>query len=811
MIAMGQSAMGGGLLGVLPPGEKRLTGKSFFLDNVKRRPASLLVEAIFHLGGKVESFLHKDVTFLVTGSQEASTEERIQPAKMEAKGGRGETNSPRDGVRDAKDRPWPTTPRPTCFGSRGMALLEKAIRNNERLQGSTVLQNARSWGVQILYVDDILLYLQRLTLESVNTKQKKAELKNCSKAAVRVIKAAGLKSPYLKVEDLSRKYKPLYVQSLSFPSFCFSGRFGPSEPLPPPRPEKCPEQECNTKDSLKVASGPLAIPEPPLPLKPSPWRALNKVQGYCECCLEAFSNQEEHLVSAKHRRFLQETSNYSALDQLVASLLPGFDPNPPQHTDPSLDSLPTSECTPSPGAADLVTLSDTETEKAVKALLNPFAAFDEAFHSLHAKPPSPCPSAPPPARRPVQANPASHPPSAPILAALLAAPRPPSPCMGLRSLDPPTLTPCSPFRQPPKLEPLSPCPHVSDQPSDPYSQPPVLSPQSLDSRYELLVLYSDPPELSPEIPILSHPTLQDMQVCGSETNHKGDLLGNTEPMCPEISPSLAPCRASSLPRMSPMSSISKKRSRSASPRGRSTKRRRLAFSLDQKSFSKPENDMCVDVPGPAHLSPACTSTDFTVDQACMMSDPSRDLGHGEPLHVKSLLWDSPSCGPVPPEGVKDATKPTFTSFLVPDTKAFSQPPGRLTSSHSGLGDQTPSPISPNTPDCSFSIHTPLQSHHTQSSQCSLPHSLSSVCIESALVPDVAGLSQSPSSSESDWDHELLSRFAPAGTSTADSLPSTRGRCGLDQELLQRPCTWTHNSSYEARLHSALQPTASRVL
>ena len=43
--------MGGGLLGVLSPGEKRLTGKTFYLDNVKRRPAALLVEAIFHLGG----------------------------------------------------------------------------------------------------------------------------------------------------------------------------------------------------------------------------------------------------------------------------------------------------------------------------------------------------------------------------------------------------------------------------------------------------------------------------------------------------------------------------------------------------------------------------------------------------------------------------------------------------------------------------------------------------------------------------------------------------------------------------------------
>ncbi|KAJ3607566.1 hypothetical protein NHX12_024617 [Muraenolepis orangiensis] len=750
--------MGGGLLGVLPPGEKRLTGKSFYLDNVKRRPAALLVEAIFHLGGKVESFLHKDVTFVVSGSQEASTtEQKRQPAKKEASRGPEEANSPRDAVQDAKDKPWPTTPRPPP----------------------------------------------------------RPTLKNCSKVAVRVVKAACLKSPYLKVEDLSRKYKPLYVQSLSLPSICFSGRFGPFEPPPPPppRPEKGPEPEdnCRTKEPNKVASGALSFPEPS---RPPPGRALNKVQGYCECCLEAFSNQEQHLVSDKHRQFLQETSNYRELDQLVASLLPGFDPNPPQHTDPSLDSLPTSTCTAGLGTSDLLTLSDAEAEKAVTALLNPVATFDAAFQSHHAKPP---PAEP--------ANLASHQSSAPILAALLAAVRPPSPCMALPSLDPPTLTPCSPIRLPLNLEPPQPSPHVSDQssppvsdqpsppvsdqpsppvsdqpsppvsdqPSDPYSQPPVLSPQGLDFCY---ILYSDPPELSPEMPILPRPTLKGTEVCGADLNPKACLVGIAEPVCCETSSAHALsvlCGDSFLPQMSPVVSDSKKRSWSTSPRGKPSKRRRLAFSLARLSFSTPEKDTSLDLP--AHLNPACTRTDFSVDQACVKSDPPRDLSHDEPSALQPFLADYFSCEPVPPEGVQDATKQSFTSFHVPDATVLS---------HLGQGDQPPSLFSLNTPDCSFSIPTPLGSHHGQSSQCS--HSLSAVCIESALV---AGLS--PSSSESEWDHELLSRLAPAGTTPADPLLSTRGRCGLDQELLQRPCTWTHNSSYESRLHSALQPSTGRVL
>lgn len=40
-----------GLLGKLCPGEKRLEGKIFYLDNVKKRPTALLLETISLLGG----------------------------------------------------------------------------------------------------------------------------------------------------------------------------------------------------------------------------------------------------------------------------------------------------------------------------------------------------------------------------------------------------------------------------------------------------------------------------------------------------------------------------------------------------------------------------------------------------------------------------------------------------------------------------------------------------------------------------------------------------------------------------------------
>ena len=39
------------ILGQLSPGEKKLEGKTFYLDNVKKRATALLLEAISLLGG----------------------------------------------------------------------------------------------------------------------------------------------------------------------------------------------------------------------------------------------------------------------------------------------------------------------------------------------------------------------------------------------------------------------------------------------------------------------------------------------------------------------------------------------------------------------------------------------------------------------------------------------------------------------------------------------------------------------------------------------------------------------------------------
>lgn len=94
----------------------------------------------------------------------------------------------------------------------------------------------------------------------------------------------------------------------------------------------------------------------------------------------------------------------------------------------------------------------------------------------------------------------------------------------------------------------------------------------------------------------------------------------------------------------------------------------------------------------------------------------------------------------------------------------------------------------------------LSAPNKASSTSVLSQSFSSVCIESALVPDIFSLA----SSESDWDSGLLSRLAPAVC-----LQPKGGRCELDLGLLlQSSSAGVQDGSYASRLCSVLQPTAA---
>ncbi|XP_033841111.2 uncharacterized protein dbf4b [Periophthalmus magnuspinnatus] len=747
----------GGLLGKLAPGEKKLDGRTFYLDRIKKRSAALLLEAITLFGGKIESFLHKDVDFVVTGCLE-----ELEQKASDSKTKRDESTPAKQQESVLKEgRQKQATPKPplNVCGSRGKALLEKAILNNERLQKSSVLTNARSWGVKILYADDVLLYLKQLSRESLDTKSKKSQ-KVYTKQIPNVVKAAPLRSPYLKVEDSSRKYKPLHVQSMNFPSLYYSGRYSPFECPPPPCFDKWKGQE-EKKDieNLKVTVSTENKSQTPLSCNPSPWRRRKKDVAYCECCRQTYKNQEEHLQTDQHRTFVLESSNYSVVDQLVPAMAPGFDPDPPSQPQELNGFCQTS---PNHDACELEPLTDLETEDAVKELKD--SNFTGNIPILISDTVSPPPGIQPPTANQnmevsdgtPDADAKTLSPAMPVLEKM---PRDPS--VSEPHLDTKPLSPCpvnlclNPDPFPPILSPQLPDLHSHSS----YMEAPILSPQLLTSqepKHESIVQIDNLFSVSQSVILNAHHSLTSVR----------SSVKLPEKNQPEIKVCYNICerRSRSLPRQTTMTLNTKKRSRSASPEYSTSKRRRTN---EFGGYAETKNGQ---------------KSEITKD--------------------KYLLFFESATSKIVRSFPQPAT--TFQSYCTIENQDSTQALGTFTVPQMNIAAQWQPSLKPLLFNTLVSI--PDKCQHILSSQNS-EHSNShstSVCIESALIPDMAALSSS--SSESDWDCELLSRLGRFGK--APTSKETNGE--LDKDLLHQPCPWKHNSSYESRLQDVLQPTTQPI-
>ncbi|CAL1600306.1 unnamed protein product [Knipowitschia caucasica] len=869
-----------GLLGKLASGEKKLDGRTFYLDRVKKRSTALLLEAITLFGGKVESFLHKDVSFVVTGCLE-----ELEPKTSDFNDKTANETTPCKQLQSAlkKDGPKQATPRPalTACGSRGKALLEKAMLNNERLQGSSVLTNARSWGVRILSADDVIFYLKQLSRESFDPKPKKSEVH--TKQNVNVVKAAPLRSPYLKVEDSSRKYKPLHMQSVNFPSVYFAGRYSPFECPPPPRFEKWAEKEEKDIENLKAVLSTEDKCGTPLSGRPSPWRTRKKDSAFCECCRQVYNNQDQHLQSDQHRAFVSDLSNYTAVEELLAAMDPGFDPDPP----PQPKEL-TGETFPNPPALELEPLTDLETNTAVKELKESsfpnntsIIVISDSVSPVCSSPPeiqppttNQSPLIPDPTNQsPRIPDPTNQSPRIPdptnqsprIPDPTNQSPRIPDPTnQSLRIPDPTNQSPRIPDPTNQSLRIPDPANQSSRIP-DPTNQSlfipdttnqnlliPDLTNQSLlipDLTNQSLLI----PDLTNQsllIPDLTNQSLLIPDLTNQSllipdlTNHSlliPDLtnhsllipdLTNHSLLIPDTTnqslliPDLRPPSPSmpvlekipqDPPELEPYQDL-----KPLSPGSGGSWISHDPFP-PVLSPQEPSNSHCSYLEPPV-LSPQPfpshePSKEANVSQSAAESPAMSQLGwvcfnvrnpRSRSLPSTTALNTKKRSRSASPESASSKRRKTNErgGFKETEQGQTSENTGLFLESTRKIVQSSPKPVRTlSSLECGDFTQTfrefpapkmlSVKASPSQNSERSNSHS-TSVCIESALIPDVAALS----SSDSDWDCELLSRLGPPPLSAQTPL-EPGGE--LDQDVLHRPCPWMHDSSYETRLHRILQP------
>ncbi|NXE26299.1 DBF4B protein, partial [Ardeotis kori] len=235
-----------------------------------------------------ESFLSKEVSYVVSSNKEAKRDKARTRAEK-----RSNVTS-----EDAKAvSPTPSTskgnhtrphqkPPDTALISRGKELLQKAMKNQVSSLGSSILANARLWGVRILHVDGILL---------------------CGLKFSPCFLAGKLKPPFLKVEDQSRQFRPFHHQFKSFPDLNFLA----PKSCSPFEPPKSLSNSCRASDGEKSPrSTPITVPK--------------KKRGFCECCQETFEELQKHLQSPQHRRFALDDSHYAPVDRVISQLTNSF-------------------------------------------------------------------------------------------------------------------------------------------------------------------------------------------------------------------------------------------------------------------------------------------------------------------------------------------------------------------------------------------------------------------------------------------------------------------------------------------------------
>ncbi|XP_036285416.1 protein DBF4 homolog A isoform X1 [Pipistrellus kuhlii] len=292
---------------------KPLWGKIFYIDLPSVTVSEKLQKDIKDLGGRVEEFLSKDISYLISNKKEAKfaqTFGQISPVPSPESAYTAETTSPHP----SHDGSSFKSPDSVCL-SRGKLLAEKAIKDHDFIPSNSILSNALSWGVKILHIDDIRYYIEQKKKELCLLKKSSTSIRDLGKrvgAGTQKTKTGRLKKPFLKVEDMNQLYRPFYLQLTNMPHINYSIQ-KPSSPFDIDKPSNIQKQ---TQVKLRIEMDGDKCDEIPTQLQ----LKEKKKKGYCECCLQKYEDLETHLLTEQHRNFAQ-SNRYQVVDNIVSKLI----------------------------------------------------------------------------------------------------------------------------------------------------------------------------------------------------------------------------------------------------------------------------------------------------------------------------------------------------------------------------------------------------------------------------------------------------------------------------------------------------------
>ncbi|MCJ8745540.1 hypothetical protein PDJAM_G00131330 [Pangasius djambal] len=307
-----------------PVQKKPLAGRIFYLDLPCNKRSQALETDIKSLGGTVEKFFSKEIRYLVSSKPEARHVQRLvqdSPVPSPDSG----LSSPHPGSRRDSHghRGSSQGPADTVVVSRGKSLVEKVVKEQERIQMNRILANALEWGVKILHIDDVISYIDKKKSTIAKVRAATHSVKKAAKpeptdgTASQKSKPGRISRPFVKVEDSSRHYRPLYLPMANMP-VCNLRSAAPCSPFleendkadPGKKTKGCgsggDRREKSRKDRHRGREG-----------------KGRRKGGYCECCIVKYDNLKAHLQSEQHQAF-SKSEEYLVVDRVTSGLTCDF-------------------------------------------------------------------------------------------------------------------------------------------------------------------------------------------------------------------------------------------------------------------------------------------------------------------------------------------------------------------------------------------------------------------------------------------------------------------------------------------------------
>ncbi|XP_066897790.1 protein DBF4 homolog A isoform X2 [Kogia breviceps] len=279
---------------------KPLWGKVFYIDLPSVTISEKLQKDIKDLGGRVEEFLSKDISYLISNKKEAKFAQTLGQI------------SPVPSPESAYTAETTTSPHPSHDGSSFKS------PDTDFIPSNSILSNALSWGVKVLHIDDIRCYIEQKKKELYLLKKSSTSVRDGGKRVsigTQKARTGRLKKPFVKVEDINQLYRPFYLQLTSMPFINYSVQ-KPYSPFDIDKPSTT-QKQTQVKQRIQTDGDKCGGIPVQLQLKEK------KKKGYCECCLQKYEDLDTHLLSEQHRNFAQ-SNHYQVVDDIVSKLVFDF-------------------------------------------------------------------------------------------------------------------------------------------------------------------------------------------------------------------------------------------------------------------------------------------------------------------------------------------------------------------------------------------------------------------------------------------------------------------------------------------------------